>query len=246
MWSMSRFATLVAVFCSVQSAFAAATNTLPIQPFEAHYKVYGAGLPIGESTITLAESEAGKYSMRSNIRPTGLASLVISDRLSEQANGEYRDGEFWPLSYLQRRKDGDESHTVKLTFEWEEGTLLAQDNNERVTLALSPGVIDPLSLHIVVMHDLQEGRTPREYTLADKTELKTYDVKVEGEENLDTPMGTIRAVRINRQKAGSSRVTSFWFAPELDFLLVQISQNKEGSEILRMSIKDVNGIERQR
>src|SRR5512134_115139 len=83
-----------------------ANAALPVKPFEAHYTVYGKGLPIGESVMTLTDSGNGRYTMRSEVYPSGLTALLISDRLSERASGEFKEGVIRPLSYEQQRSGG--------------------------------------------------------------------------------------------------------------------------------------------
>jgi hypothetical protein len=65
----------------------ARAENLPVAPFEARYTVYAKGMPAGESILTLTEIGAGRYRMRSEVYPTGLAALLVSERLSERAEG---------------------------------------------------------------------------------------------------------------------------------------------------------------
>lgn len=101
-------------------------------------------------------------------------------------------------------------------------------------------MLDPLSLNLQVMWDLQRGRVPGEYRLVDETELKSYQIKNEGEETLETPLGKLRAARISQSKPGKTRITTFWFAPELHFLPVRVEQKKDGKEVLRMEVRAID------
>ncbi|MEZ5576938.1 MAG: DUF3108 domain-containing protein [Candidatus Competibacteraceae bacterium] len=118
------------------------------------------------------------------------------------------------------KKSGD----VQLSRLWVE----ARSGTQRATLPLSPGVVDPLSLNMVVMRDLQRDRLPKQYTLVDETALRTFQIRNEGEEVLDTPLGRLRTLRISHSKPGNTRITTFWFAPELRYLPVRIAQHKKG------------------
>jgi hypothetical protein len=225
----------------------AMASSLPMTPFEAHYTVFGKGLPIGAAMIKLSDDGDGRYHMNSHVHPSGIAALLISEQLSERADGEFHNGTIRPLSYEQQRSGGKRSFTTQLRFDWQNLTLKSQSHTGSVTLPLTNGTIDPLSLHLQVMWDLQQGRKPSHYTLVDieDTELKTYQAKFEGEELLKTPLGKLRTVRISQSKLGGSRITTFWFAPDLEYLTVQVVQQKQGQEILRMVIKEVKGVSRQ-
>ena len=69
--------------------------------------------------------------------------------------------------------------------------------------------------------------------------IKTYQIRNQGEETLSTPLGELRTVRINQYTPGKTRMTTFWVAPDRQFLLVRIAQEKDGKEELRMEIRAV-------
>ena len=216
-----------------------AVDSLPVAPFQARYEVFGAGFAIGEAVMTLVDAGSGKYQMSSNVRPNGLATLLVSGQIDEKASGDIRDGTVRPARYERQMKTSRKSNAVQLRFDWASGQIQARNDDEQVTLPLSPGVLDPLSLNLTVMWDLQSGRLPSQYTLADKTKLKTYQIQNQGEETLSTPLGKLRTVRVQQSTPGKTRMTTFWFAPELHYLPVRVIQEKDGKEELRMEIRAV-------
>ncbi|MCP5419598.1 MAG: DUF3108 domain-containing protein [Gammaproteobacteria bacterium] len=216
-------------------------ESLPIAPFEARYTVYAKGIPAGESILTLTEIGAGRYQMHSEVFPTGLATLLVSERLSESVDGEWRDDAILPTHYEQERVSSRKPTKIRFDFDWPNGTVHTRYNGQQATLALGDRIVDPLSLHLLVMWDLQRGHHPERYTLVKDTEMETYRVRLEGEDTLQTPLGKLKAVRISRQKPGSNRITTLWLAPRLNYLLVQVTQTKKGSEDLKMVIASVKG-----
>lgn len=222
---------------------AAAPSGLPVMPYQAHYEVYASGFPIGDAVISLTSTGPGTYQMSSDVRPNGLVALLANGRIHEQASGEIRDGAVRPSQYERLLDTGRKSSTMNLRFDWPAGQVLARNDSDQATLPLAPGVVDPLSLQLVVIGDLKRGQSPGQYSLIDKTRIKVYQVRNQGEETLDTPLGQVRAVRINQYTPGKTRMTTFWVAPELQYLLVRIAQEKDGKEELRMEIRSV---ERQR
>lgn len=223
----------------LDSLAVAATNGLPVTPYQARYEVYASGFSIGEGVIALTSTGPGVYQMSSDVRPNGLVALLASGRIHEQVSGEIRDGAIRPSQYERLLDTGRKSSTMQLRFDWPAGQVLARNDSEQATLPLSPGVVDPLSLQLVVMGDLQRGRVPGQYSLVDKTEIKTYQVRNQGQETLDTPLGALHTVRINQFTPGKTRMTTFWVAPERHYLLVRITQEKDGKEELRMEIRSV-------
>ena len=218
---------------------AMAADGLPVAPFQARYEVYASGFSIGEAIITLTAAEPGAYQMSSDVRPNGLVAMLASGRIHEQVSGEIRNGAIRPIQYERLLDTGRKSNHMQLRFDWSAAQVQALYNSEQATLPLSPGVVDPLSLQLVVMGDLKRGQAPSQYSLVDKTQIKTYQIRNQGEETLDTPLGPLRTVRINQYTPGKTRMTTFWVAPGKQYLLVRIAQEKDGKEEVRMEIRAV-------
>ena len=212
---------------------------LPVAPFQARYEVYGSGFSLGEAVMTLAATGATGYRMSTEVRPNGLAALLVSGRLDENVSGEIREGQVWPDQYERRTETRRRTQTVQLRFDWPAGQVQARSDQQQARLQLAPGVLDPLSLNLRVMWDLQRGRLPDRYTLVDETELKTFQVRNEGEETLNAPLGSLRTLRVSHSKPGKTRITTFWFAPAMNYLPVRVAQEKKGKEELRMEIRAV-------
>lgn len=238
MKSMFRACALASLL-ALDSMAAAVANGLPVAPYQARYEVYASGFSIGEGVISLTTTGPGTYQMSSDVRPNGLVALLASGRIHEQVSGEIRDGAIRPSQYERLLDTGRKSTTMQLRFDWPAGQVLARSDAEQATLPLSPGVVDPLSLQLVVMGDLKRGQVPDRYSLVDKIQIKTYQIRNQGEETLSTPLGRLRTVRINQYTPGKTRMTTFWVAPDLQYLLVRISQEKDGKEELRMEIRAV-------
>lgn len=220
-------------------AVATAADGLPVAPFQARYEVYASGFSVGEAVVTLTAAGPNGYQMSSNVRPNGLVALLASGRIQEQASGEVYEGAIRPLQYDRQLDAGRKSSHMQLRFNWPAGQVEARHNADQATLPLAPGMVDPLSLQLLVMGDLRRGQVPPQYRLVDKTEIKTYQIRNQGEETLSTPLGELRTVRINQYTPGKTRMTTFWVAPDRQFLLVRIAQEKDGKEELRMEIRAV-------
>ena len=217
----------------------AASDGLPVAPYQARYEVYASGFSIGEAVITLAAAGPGAYQMTSDVRPNGLVALLASGRIREQVSGEIRAGAIQPRQYERQLDTGKKSDHMQLQFDWSAGQVQARHNAEQATLPLAPGMVDPLSLQLVVMADLQRGRMPSQYHLVDRNEIKTYQIRNRGQETLDTPLGKLNTILINQYTPGKTRMTTFWVAPDLQYLPVRIMQEKKGKEDLRMEIRAV-------
>jgi hypothetical protein len=210
-----------------------------VTPFQARYDLYGAGLPLGEALMTLDYPEPNHYMLRFDVRPNRLVALLASHQVQEQASGEIHDGKVQPMQYKQQLDTGGETRNIQLRFDWSARRIAAQSNAEQAALPLSPGIMDPLSLNLAVMRDLESDQLPEQYTLIDGAEFRTYQIRNEGEEWLKTALGSLHTVRISQTRADGNRTTTFWFATEWQSLPVQIVRRKKNREDLRLEIRSV-------
>ena len=218
-----------------------AADTLPIHPFKARYSgnVIVPLKPVdlsvkGTMELTLSDAGSGHYRLSSTI--SGLIGGINS-----QTEGEFLKDAIHPLRYEQTANTFKKSQTHAV-FNWQNKTIDAQEDDEQRTLPLTEGVVDPLSLYLLVMRNLQEGRKTPQYTLLSSIRLKIYLATTDGEETLETPLGKLRTLRISshRDKPGNEGdITTLWFAPELGYLPVQMIRQEGGRETLRMTIQEV-------
>lgn len=215
-----------------------AVAELPIAPFEAQYRVYAKGVPAGEGTIVLRSVGEGFYQMESQLRATGLARLILRDEITEQVEG--RIGEHVePLHYRYRRSGGSREERTEYRFDWPAGRIHAEHNSEQADLELAPRILDPLSTYLQAMWDLKNQRRFEEYQLLDDTRIRAYRVEYQGVERLDTALGVLNTIRVFRQRPGSSRAVTFWFASDHDYLPVRVIQQRDGDEKLRMELRSL-------
>lgn len=172
-----------------------AQTSLPITPFSASYAVYGKGMALGNGEITLIDEGSGRYRMQSRLNPEGLAALLISGNISEDVNGVFTDGVPLPDVYRQQFGSGKKARSVDLRFDWQNAQVAASyqegKKQQQATLAISAGAVDPLSLHLLVMYNLQRGQRPELFTMINKTESRQYRVQYNDGEMLQTPLGKL-------------------------------------------------------
>lgn len=219
-------------------ATTAVSAELPVTPFEARYRVYAKGVPAGEGTIILRNAGGDRYRMESSVRATGLARLILRDEISEQVEGRIGE-QVEPLHYRYQRSGGSRDEHTEYRFDWTSSNIRAVHNETSAELALTPRVLDPLSTYLQAMWDLKAERRIEEYQLLDDTRIRAYRVEYQGSETLSTSMGDLLTTKVFRQRPGSSRAVVFWFANDYDYIPVQVIQYRDGSENLRMELRDL-------
>ena len=83
---------------------------------------------------------------------------------------------------------------------------------------------------------LQAGQQDIKLQVADERSLETHRYRVVGEESLEIDGQRIETVKVQRQRgANSKRQTYMWFAPQHDYLLVQLLQeNSDGDHVMTL------------
>ncbi|MGF1527898.1 MAG: DUF3108 domain-containing protein [Candidatus Competibacterales bacterium] len=230
---------------SLTGALGGATWALAADPsprvpaFTATYRVYARGVPLGRGEFAL-HYDADRYTLSTDLVPTGLATWFFSDSVQQVASGTLRHGIPRP-DYYRRQRTGNKPRQVVMDFQWDRFTVQARRDDRRVTLTLVPRTVDPLSLHLLLMEDLLRGGAASRYTVVDDIDVEVFDVTFEGEETLDTPWGELETQHFRQQRPRSQRATHLWFAPQLDFLLVQFTQTRRGQQTMRLVISELEG-----
>jgi hypothetical protein len=144
-----------------------------------------------------------------------------------------------PLKF--RGDDGSDgtARDVRLDFDWREARVTGVAEDEKVDLALRPGMQDPLSVQIALMIELAAGRTPAEYWIVDKSRIKDYEYRAEGRALLRTAAGELDTVIWSSRRPGSDRVTRVWYAPSRGYAPVRAERLRGGSVEISMTLRSL-------
>lgn len=124
-----------------------------------------------------------------------------------------------------------------LTYDRSAGVANYQKKKKQRQVKLDSNYLDKLTYQIQLQRDLIKGTTPLQYQVIDGGKIKQYNFEIMGEEIVDTALGPINAVKVHRIREDSDRETYLWFAPEMNYLLVQIWQNEDGDDH-RITLKE--------
>ena len=156
---------------------------------------------------------------------------LIAD-ITESLHFRWQDNNVIPLSYRYRLSGFMiRERTRQLDYDWDRGVVSGHYEGRSVNLELPPGALDPLGYQLQLRQDLKAGKTQMEYQVTEKGTFDQDVFAVIGEETLDTRVGRVTAVKLEKVRApANKRETLMWFVPELDYLLVKLVQvEKDGS-----------------
>ena len=217
----------------------AVADPLP-RKFSVIYNFTRNGMNVGDVKRNLRTSSEGGYIFESVSEATGFISLFVRDKIIERSIWSYTNDRPRPSQYVYHRNGGSKERNVKLSFDWKEGVVTNTINNDPWQMHVSPATQDKLLYQLTLMIDLKAGKKDLHYEIADGGTLKEYEFTVLGEENIETPVGRLDTVKL--QRLDDVRHTTIWCAKSLDFLPVRIEQVEKDNARLAMLIRDVTGL----
>lgn len=205
-------------------------------PFRAVYKADYKGLPVSAVAIReLRQIEDRKYLLSSSAK-----SFFTSVR--EQSIFTLDGQHLVPLEYQYKRTGIGKNREVILTFDRQAGKVTSE--LKPWELEITDQTLDKLLYQFKMREDLQNASQNGQawpdmnYQVADERRIKSYNFKVTGEEFIDTPVGRIRTVKAVRIRKDGKRTTTFWLAPNYEFLLIRLLQTEKKGEGFELLLKE--------
>lgn len=202
------------------------------EPFIARYALTTQGAKIGETDWSVKPAAAEGFVYESRTVATGIFGLVNRAVIVERSEWRIRDGRLQPLSYAYSRSGGDKERNVAVNFDWQNDQVENTAEGHSWRMPLPEGTLDKLSYVLVLMAELAGDRTEFSYRIADGGRLKTYQLRVEGEERIDTALGPMDTVVVRRLRNSEDRETLLWCARSLGFLPVMIEHRERDGTVL--------------
>ena len=222
-------------FASSTAATLEDNSQSPISLYHANYLAKFSGLDI-EAVQRLEEIEPGIYR-------ESLTAKNFLGKIDEQSTFSLTDKQqLRPTEYSYIRSVFGRTKTEVQRFDWHNSTLHYRKNDSNKEIALAAGQLDMITHRLQLRRDLNAGHRAFSYPVISRGKLKQYDYRVVGNEVLQTAIGPLQTVRVERvvDAASNSQFTA-WLASDWDHLIVKLEQKKNGdSHQLRLRSAVVN------
>ena len=216
---------------------------IPLPKFNAEYILKRNGITLGTSTRSLSTAKDGTFIYSSTTQATGIIAWFVKDHIDEYSKRIFDGKHIRPLQYVYNRHGGSKTREVKLHFDWQHNTVANTIDGDPWRMEIPPNAQDKLVYQLAIMYDLMNGKKDLDYKIADGGKLKDYAFEIQGEEVLNTALGRLKTVRI--QRIGDKRDTTVWCAPQLSYLPVRLEQQDTDGAELTMQLTSVKGITRR-
>jgi hypothetical protein len=221
------------------------TSIAQLSTFQA---IYSSQWDLGISLSGKAERSLIKSSDGNYLLTTKASAMVAS--LTESSQFRLIDDQIQPHHYRYQRKILNKTRDVEVVFDWPNQKVKNTAQGSAWVMDIEPKTLDKQSVQLRLQLDLAAtaaaaiNGTSFTYQVADGGHVKTYSFMVDGEDLIETPLGDYTSVRIKRDRgADTERETWIWFAPELDYTIVQIVQKEADGKRYQLTLKQLTWLD---
>jgi hypothetical protein len=214
-----------------------------VTTYTATYRVEYKGRDAGTAELSVRKlPDNDLYEFSSTIVAKGLLKLarpkpaVERSHFRVEADG-IRPVEFW---YEDGSRSGEDN--VHVAFDWDRSVVTFTSAEARREMAVPSGAVDRGSLQVARMRDFAASDVPKSYTIVDDDSVAEYEYTDNGTATITTKAGSHATRVFTQQRAGSSRTTQIWVAPDLKFLPVRIEQRRDGEVQTALALVSVSGL----
>jgi Protein of unknown function (DUF3108) len=229
----------MAAFLFSADCFAQDTE-VPVPIYQATYSVGFGSLRAGTASFSLSKNADGTYTYKSLTKSAGLAALFLNDVVSETSHFEVMDGKLRPLQYTYEHTGKDKDNKETIQFDWAKGVAYTEEDGKQKSLPIKAGIYDRLLAQLAISMDLQAGLVVEDYPVLGHGEINVYHMLRQDNTDLKTPTGNYETVVIARRAPHKDRVTTFWLAPKLDYLLIQMEQTEPEKATISLTLTDIH------
>ena len=207
----------------------------PVEPFHADYVVSRNGKELGKATLDL-RSAGGQWQFDSNTHGTSGMAAMLGVDIQEKSTFTWNANKPECLSYSYSQK-ALKSKTTSITCDWNAKSANVDDNGKPGSVALSGPAMDRHLVALALMADLKSGSSSLSYPVIDRAQVSDQQYIQAGHESIPVGSSNVDAVKVTRDRgADSKRTTTYWFAPQKNWLPVQIEQVEKNGETITMRL----------
>jgi len=230
---------LVALAAYAGSAPAQAETSMAVAPYEARYSIYRNGKLTGKMDVELQRQDP-RWSLRSSGSGTHGLARLLGARDNEEVQGRVQDGRFRPERYRRHTLVAGLDDVWTFGFDWEQRRVSITHNDKSpLLLDMVEESLDPLSLKLEMRRRLSEQRSDLSFQMVEEDEIDEQNFRMLPAERLETSLGCLLTVPVEKIRHESPRYTRAWHAPQLGFIEVRMEHGVTGGNHLEMRITEL-------
>ncbi len=206
---------------AAESSMAAPAHSLPRRGRISYSLFYGSGQFYVGTAVQSWEAGADTYLLASEAETEGIVELFWSQRLRYMSRGKITPQGLQPESFLASRTRRGRNEAAQARFDWSAGSLNYGYARHQKSAPLPAGAQDLISF---VFQYALAPPAPGRYRvpITTGTRFEVYDIVVSGEERIETPLGTLRALPVRQLPRPGEESIEVWLAADYHHLPVRI------------------------
>lgn len=165
--------------------------------------------------------EGNSYRIHGEAQAEGFFTLFLEGRIVQESRGTVTAEGLRPERFVERRPGADEEG---LAFDWAQHQVTFQRGDNRKTTDFKGNTVDWLSMIFQLAHVPPRPKgDSMELAVFTQRRFYTFRLKVLGMEDIDIPMGRVRALHLRHVDAqNASEVVDVWLGVDQHYLPVKM------------------------
>lgn len=211
-----------------------------MKPYQADYVITRGDSEYGEGYRILEVSPGDEWQLKTK---SDISWLILSD--TRKARSVFivddENNRLEPREFIYMRTGTGSDKSFHGEFKADEKKVRNVDTGRTLDVNWEDALFDEANVTEQLRVDLASGAETFKYRVVDeKGQEDEYRFEVLTTEKLSLPYGEVEAIKVGRIRDNNRRQTFFWFAPELNYVMVKMQQFKEGDEQATMSLKSLS------
>jgi hypothetical protein len=210
-----------------------------LSSYETRYSIYRNGKLSGKAEVSL-QQEDGQWVIRSEGRGTHGLAKIIGARDTEYTKGQLVDGRFIPDEYFRHTRVAAIDNRWLSTFNWpRDEVVIVHDGKKTFHLELQGEALDPLALKLEMRRRLMEPDPDLNFLMVEEDEIDPQKWRVLEREWLETALGCLETIPIEKVRDNNRRYTRAWHAPAFGNIEVRVEHGKTNGNHMEMRITEL-------
>ena len=162
--------------------------------------------------------DGDNYTITSEAEAIGFFTLFLEGRILQESRGTVTPAGLRPERFIEHLANNPPEG---LEFDWAAHKVTFDRNNEKKTVELADNTVDWLSMIFQMAHTPPTGEA---YALRVYTQRKLYkfDLKILGEEEVEIPLGKVKALHLRHVDPQDQTVVDVWLGVQQYYLPVKL------------------------
>lgn len=177
----------------------------------------------------------GHYVLSSTAEAKGLLSLALSD-LNQKSTGHVTAQGLRPDIFTYQYGSNSKK-AQKASFDWAGKTLTMEVGERKQSVPLEEGTQDLLSF--VYQFMFTPPLEQFQLSITNGKKMKLYRYLFDGEEEIKTKLGTLRALHISKSSGKDEEKTEMWLAEDYHYLPIKIRKTDNDGKVIQNTINSL-------